>query len=145
MSFLVEKISGDPAACQLALEIPGEGAKTIGPLGEAAPKRAAAGAAAVWVTRVRLTEQGGEEVLEVSMECQGITPLWDDLELLDPTGRPIDRSGSMSSGDTATFFFDPSAVGGKPDRCRLKLSAPSQVAEYVLKATFDDVPLVKDQ
>lgn len=146
-SFAAAKISGDPAACQLALEVPGGGEKTIGPLGKLAPKPAAAGATSVRVTKVRLKKlTTGAEELEVMVQYDGMAPSSVDVELIGRRGQPIQRTGFGSGSDySATFQFDASGLGGKPESCKLRLSAPSRVNEYVLKATFNDVPLAKEE
>ena len=79
------------------------------------------------------------------VEYDGMAPS-DDVELIGRGGRPIRRTGWGSGSDySATFTFDASGLGGKPESCRLRLSAPSQASEYVLKATFNDVLLVKEE
>ncbi len=144
LSFIRSKISGDPGKCHLAFEVPGTGEKTIGPLGELAPKSAPAGATIVRITRVGIEKQSDiTDDFAVRIDFDGFPPSRERVALVGGATQPLEPRGWGGSGKMAHFSFDSSKLRGRPQSYRLRLQAPTKVTEHVLRATFSDVPLAK--
>ncbi len=148
MSFPLAKISGEPGKCQLAFNVPGTGEKTIGPVADLAPKSAPAGASVIRIVGAKMTKKsnmGDGESFEVRIEFEGFPASPNDVTLVGPNGQPLEPNGWGGGGNMAQFWFDPAQIEGKPESYRLKIQAPTKVTEHVLRATFNDVPLIKDE
>ena len=144
MSFTRAKITGDPGKCRLAFEVPGTGEKTIGPLGDLAPKSAPAGATIVRITKADTKKQpDGRVDFEVRIEFDGFLASRDGVTLIGTGGRPLAPTGWGGGGNFAQFSFDFAQIRGKAESYRLRLQAPTKVTEHVIQATFSDVPLAK--
>ncbi len=147
LSFTRSKISGDPGKSQLAFEVPGAGEKTIGLLGDLAPKSAPAGATIVRITRADMMKQpDGTECFEVRIEFDGFPPSREQVALVGGGTQPLEPTGWGRAGYSAyQFWFNPAQIRGEAESYRLRLQAPTKVTEHVLRATFSDVPLAKDE
>jgi hypothetical protein len=146
LSFRRAKISGDPGKCQLAFEVPGTGEKTIGPLGDLAPKPAPAGVNIIRITRAGIDKQpDGTEDFVVRIEFDGFPASRRQVALVGGGTQPLEPRGWGGSGNSAQFWFNPAQIRGKAESYRLRLQGPMKVTQHVLQATFSDVPLAKDE
>ncbi len=144
--FLREKISGDPGKCQLAFEVPGTGEKTIGPLEDLAPKSVPAGATIVRITKADIVKQpDGREDYEVNLEFKGFPASGEEMVLVGEGAKPLKPHGWGGGGGSSNALFKPEQIQGKADSYRLRISVPTKVTEHILHATFNDVPLTKDE
>jgi hypothetical protein len=145
LMFPGTKISGELWQCRLAFEVPGTGEKTIGPLGDLAPKPASAGATVVRITRTGIGQQAGMDLFEVGMEFDGFPASFEQVVLVCGDNQPLKPTGWGGGGNVAQCWFDPKPLRGKEDSCRLRLQTPMKVTEHVVRATFDNIPLTKKQ
>jgi hypothetical protein len=143
-NFDPAKITGDARKGRLALKMPDGSEESVGPLGEVSPKSVRAGAARIRLGKVGMKKDpGGEQMFEVSCSADGFALPLDKAVVIGPGGKPLEPKGGGGGGGSYGFFFDPSELPRDPLSCRLKVMAPTKTAEYVLRATLTDVPLVK--
>lgn len=146
LSFPRKKISGDPGKCRLAFEVPGSGEKIIGPLEDLAPKSITAGGTIVRVTKAGILKQsGGGEDYEVRLEFEGFPVPGDEMVLVGKNAKPLKPHSYGGGGGLFQISFNPKQIQGKADSYRLRIQTPTKVTEHVLHATFNDVPLTKDE
>jgi formylglycine-generating enzyme required for sulfatase activity len=137
-------IGGDPRKCRLVFTMSDGNEQTVGPLEKVAADTVAAGAAKLRVTKMGLVKQpmGGQQ-FEVQIEADGFPLPLEQAVVLGGRGMPMKPAGWSSSGDSYGFQFDLSQLPRDPTSCRLRLPAPTKIAEFVLRASFDDLPLNK--
>jgi hypothetical protein len=148
LNFPRAKISGDPGKCQLVFDVPGKGEKTIGPLKDVAPKSTSIGATVIRITGANMTEQsnvGENGDFEVRVEFDGFPGSREGVTLVGTDGRPLMSNGWGGGGNMWQFWFDAAQISGQPRSYRLRFQAPTKVTEHVLHATFDNVPLMKEE
>jgi DNA-directed RNA polymerase subunit RPC12/RpoP len=148
LNFTRAKISGDPGKCQLVFDVPGTGERTIGPLGDVVPKSTSTGASVIRITGANMTEQsnvGEDDDFEVRVEFDGFPGSRDGVTLVGTAGRPLVSTGWGGGGNMWQFWFDAAQIRGQPESYRLRFQAPTKVTEHVLRATFDNVPLMKEK
>ena len=138
------KISGDGRKGRLLLKKPDGSEESLGPLGELSPEPAQVGAARIRLRRVGVTkDSSGDQRFEVSLSADDFALPLDKAVVIGPGGKPLDSMGGGGGGGMYAFFFDPSKMPRDPLSCRVRVTAPTKTADYVLRATLNDVPLEK--
>lgn len=136
-------ITGEPLGCSLQLEVPGEGQKTIGPVGKLAAKPVPASTGTVWIVGAgREKHPGDSEDYVVTLTFEGFFPPWEQAGLAGPQG-PIENTGLNAYGKSLRIMADPKNLPAKPESLRVTFPVPSSVTEHVISGTFEDVPIAE--